>query len=62
MKKLRQSENACYQLVQHLWSSSWLSKNVKIKIHRSIILPVGLYDSETYCHMEVGTQAEGVQE
>jgi hypothetical protein len=39
--------NACYHSVQNLLSSSLLSKGVKIKIHRSIILPVVLYGCET---------------
>jgi hypothetical protein len=34
--------------VQDLLSSSLLSKNVKIKIYRTIILPVVLYGSETW--------------
>ena len=29
-------------------SSSWLSKNLKIKIYRTIILPVVLYGCETW--------------
>ena len=32
--------NACYYLVQNLLSSSLLSKNMKIKLHITIILPV----------------------
>ena len=32
--------NACYHSVQNLLSSSLLSKNLKIKIYRTIILPV----------------------
>ena len=32
--------NACYHLVQNLLSSSLLSKNLKIKIFRTIIFPV----------------------
>ena len=40
--------NACYHLVQNLLSSSLLSKNLKIKIHRTIILPVVLYGCETW--------------
>jgi len=32
--------NACYHLVQNLLSSSLLSKNLKIKIHRTKILPL----------------------
>jgi hypothetical protein len=34
------SGNACYHLAQNILSSSLLSKNIKIKIHRTIILPV----------------------
>jgi hypothetical protein len=34
------SVNACYHSVENLFSSSLLSKNIKIKIHRTIILPV----------------------
>jgi len=33
--------------VQNLWSSSLLSKNVKIKIYRTIILSFVLYGCET---------------
>ena len=33
--------------MQNLLSSSLLSKNLKIKIHRTIILPVVLYGCET---------------
>ena len=34
--------------MQKLLSSSWLSKNLKIKIYRTIILPVVLYGCETW--------------
>jgi hypothetical protein len=34
--------------VQNLWPSSLLYKNVKIKIHRTTILPVVLYGCETW--------------
>ena len=40
--------NACYYSVQNLLSSSWLSKNLKIKNYRTIILPVVLYGCETW--------------
>ena len=40
--------NACYHSVQHLLSSSLLSKNLKIKIYRTIILPIVLYGCETW--------------
>ena len=39
--------NACYYLVQNLFSSRLLSKNLKIKMYRTIILPVVLYGCET---------------
>jgi sorting nexin-29 len=42
------SWNACYHSVQNLFSSSLLSKNVKIKIYRTIILPVVLYGCESW--------------
>jgi hypothetical protein len=34
------SGNACYHAVQNLLSSHMLSRNVKIKIYKTIILPV----------------------
>jgi len=37
------SVNACYHSVQNLLSSSLLFKNLKIKIHRTIILPVFIW-------------------
>jgi hypothetical protein len=41
------SENACYYSVQNLLSSRLISKNLKIKIYKSVILPVVLYGCET---------------
>ena len=41
-------EIACYFSRQNLLSSSLLSKNLKIKIYRTIILPVVLYGCETW--------------
>jgi hypothetical protein len=40
--------NVCYYSVQNLLSSSLLSKELKIKIYRNIILPVVLYGCETW--------------
>jgi hypothetical protein len=34
--------------VQNLLCSSWLPKNIKIKIYRTIILPVVVYGCETW--------------
>ena len=42
------SGNACYLSVQNLLSSSLLSKNLKFKIYRTVILPVALYGCETW--------------
>jgi hypothetical protein len=40
--------NACYHSVQNLLSSRLLSKNLKIKIYRTIILLVVLHGCETW--------------
>jgi len=42
------SGNSCYHSVQNLMSLSFLSKNTKIKMYRTIILPVVLYGCETW--------------
>jgi hypothetical protein len=48
IKSRLKSGNACYHSVQNLLSSSLLSKNVKIKIYRTVILPVVLYGCESW--------------
>ena len=40
--------NACYYSVQNLLSSRFLSKNLKIKVYRTIIPSVVLYGCETW--------------
>jgi hypothetical protein len=40
--------NSCYYSVKNLLSSRLLSKNLKIKVYRNIILPVVLYGCETW--------------
>jgi len=40
IKNILRSENVSYHSVQNLLSSSLLSKNLKIKVNRTIILPV----------------------
>ena len=47
IKSRLRSGNACCHSVQNLLSSRLLSKNVKIKIYRTIILPV-VYGCETW--------------
>ena len=48
IKSQLKSGKACYHLVQNLLSSSLLSKNLKTKIHRTIIWPLVLYGCETW--------------
>jgi hypothetical protein len=47
IKRRLNSGNACYHSVQNLLSFRLLSKNVKIRIRKSIIFPVVLYGCET---------------
>jgi hypothetical protein len=48
IKSRLNSGNACYYSVQNLLSSRLISKNLKIKILRTVILPVMLYGCETW--------------
>jgi len=48
IKRRLKSGNACYHSVQNRLSSRLLSKNLKIKIYRTIILPFILYGFETW--------------
>ena len=48
LKSGLRSENACYHSAQNLLSSRLLSKHLKIKIYRTMILPVVLYGCETW--------------
>jgi hypothetical protein len=48
IKSILNSGYACYYSVQNPLSSSLLSKNIKIKIYRIIILPVVLYGCDTW--------------
>jgi len=48
IKSRLKSGNGCYHSVQNLLSSSLLSKKLKIKIYRTIILPIVLYGCETW--------------
>jgi hypothetical protein len=48
IKKRLSSGNACYHSVQSLLSSSLLSKNLKMRIYTTIILPVILYGGNTW--------------
>ena len=48
IKSRLKSGNACYHSVQNLLSPRLLSRNLKIKIYRTIILPVVLCGCETW--------------
>ena len=48
IKRRLKARNACYHSVQNLLSSRLLTNNTKIKIYRTIILPVVLYVCETW--------------
>ena len=48
IKSRLKSGSACYHSVQNIFSSSLLSKNLKIKTYRTIILHVVLYGCETW--------------
>jgi hypothetical protein len=48
IKRRLNSGNACYHSVQNCLSSHLLSRNIKIRIYKTIILPVVLYGCETW--------------
>jgi hypothetical protein len=48
IKSRLKSRNACYYSVHTLLSSHITSKNLKIKIYKTVILPVVLYGCETW--------------
>jgi hypothetical protein len=48
IKRRLNSGNACYHSVQNLLSSRLLSRNLKIRIYMTMILPVVLYGCETW--------------
>jgi hypothetical protein len=47
IKRKLTSGNACYHSVQNLLSFRLLSKSVEIRIYKTVILPVVLYEWET---------------
>ena len=48
IKSSLMSGSACCHSVQNVLCSSFLSKNIKIKIYRLIILSIGLYGCESW--------------
>jgi hypothetical protein len=59
IKRRLNSGNICYYSVQNLLSSHLIQKNLKIKINKTVILPVVLYGCKTWSLFEGGTQTEG---
>ena len=61
IKSRLRSGSACYHLVKSLLSSRLLSKNLRTKIYRTIILPVVLYGCEAWeADSKEGREADGV--
>jgi hypothetical protein len=52
IKRRLNSGNACYHSIRDLLSSRLLSRNVKVRIYKTIILPVVLYGCKT-CSLTV---------
>ena len=48
IKSRLMSGNACYHSVQNLLYYTLLSKNIKIKVHKTLVLPVVLYGCATW--------------
>jgi hypothetical protein len=48
IKSRLHSGNVCYYSAQNLLSSRLISKNLKIKIYKTAVLPVALYGCETW--------------
>jgi mannitol-specific phosphotransferase system IIBC component len=48
IKRILNSGSACYYSVQNFLSSRLLSEDIKIRIHKTVILPVVLYGCETW--------------
>jgi hypothetical protein len=48
IKRRLNSGNACYHSIKNLLSSRLLSKNMNIRIYKTIILCVALYGYETW--------------
>jgi PAS domain-containing protein len=47
VKRRLNSGSVCYHSVQNVFPSRLLSKNIKIRIYKTIILPIVLYECET---------------
>jgi hypothetical protein len=48
IKSRLNSGNACYHSVQSLLSSRLLSRNINVKVYKTIFLPAVLYGCETW--------------
>jgi hypothetical protein len=54
IKSRLKSENACYHSVQKLLSARLLSKNIKIKVYRTTVLPSDLFGCENWSLIDGG--------
>jgi hypothetical protein len=48
IKSRLNSGNVCHYSVKNLFSSRLISKNLKIKMYKTVILPIILYGCETW--------------
>jgi hypothetical protein len=48
IKRRLNSENACYHSIKNILSSCLISKNLKIRLYKMVILPIMLYGCETW--------------
>jgi len=55
IKSRSKAGNACLHAVQNHLSSTLLSKNIKIKIYRTVILPFVLYRRKLVTYVARGT-------
>jgi len=63
IKSRLKSGNACFHSVQNPLSSSFLSRNLKLKIYRTVILPIVLHACKTWSlTLREERRSEGVWE
>jgi hypothetical protein len=61
VKRNVNSGNACYHSVQSLWSSAFLSKNIRIEVNRAVFPVSVLWVWSLVLHIKGRTEAEGVR-
>ena len=53
--------NACYYSIEKILSSRLLSKKLKVKTYKTIILPAALYGCEAWSHQEREAYIKGIR-